>query len=82
MLQNSCNQYTFSHKKYILQNCNNLATLFHLQNVARVVSLAKNAIFARNNLSLNTLRSGNLCISPKSKHNQPLEVKCDELCTC
>ena len=59
------------------------------KNLARVVFLAKNAIFARflqdlarNKLSLNTLRSDNLCISPKSKHNQPLEVKFDELYTC
>ena len=29
-----------------------------------------------------TLRSDNLCISPKSKHNQPLEVKFDEFYTC
>ena len=39
-------------------------------------------VFARNKLSVYTLRSDNLCISPKYKHNQPLEVKCDEIYTC
>ena len=82
LLQNSC-------KKYILQNsCNNLATLFHfLQKFCKsCVFCKKNAIFvrilqdlARNKISSNTLRSDNLCISPKSKHNQPLELKFDEL---
>ena len=32
--------------------------------------------------SVDTLRSDNLWISQKSKHNQPLQVKFDELYTC
>ena len=95
LLQKSC--------KILLKNtsCKILATVLQhfvisCKNFARVVSLAKNAIFARilqdlgrilqdlarNKLSLNTLRSDNLCFSPKSKHNQPLEVKFDEPYTC
>ena len=35
----------------------------------------------RNKSSVYTLRSDNLCISSKSKHNEPLEVKFDELYT-
>ena len=71
--------------------CNNLATLFHF-----FQKFCKSCVFksfakifvrilqdlARNKLCLNTLRSDKLCISPKSKHNQPLEIKVDELYTC
>ena len=70
----------------ILQNFFNSCKIF-----ARVVLLesCKKCIFvkilqdlARNKLSVYTLRSDNLCISPKSKYNQPLKVKFDELYTC
>ena len=73
-------------------SCKFLATIWQhffisCKNFARVVS-CKNAIFvrilqnlARNKLSLNTLRSDNLCISPKSKRIQSLEVKFDEIYT-
>ena len=37
---------------------------------------------ARSKLCVNTLGSDDLCISPKSKHNQPLEVKFEKLHTC
>ena len=37
---------------------------------------------ARNKSSVYTLCSDNLCTSPKTKHNQPLQVKFDELYNC
>ena len=37
---------------------------------------------AGHKFSVHTVHSENLCISPKGKHNQPLEVKFDELYTC
>ena len=88
LLQKSCKILAKNTSRKILAK-----TLQHFfiscKNFARVVFLAKNAIFvkilqdlAKNKSSLNTLRSDNFCISPKGKHNQPLEVKFDEIYTC
>ena len=80
------------------KSCKILATillhfLISCKHFARVLFLesCKKCIFCKNrgrnlaksNLSVySLLRSDNLYISPKSKHNQPLEVKFDELYTC
>ena len=83
--QNSCNQQNF---------CKIVATISQnffvsCKKFARGVFFVKNAIsvtilqgLARNKLSLDTLRSDNFCISPKSKHNQALEIKVYELHNC
>ena len=53
------------------------------KNLARFLELARVfQDFARNSFSVFTLRSDNFYISPKSKHNQSLEVKFDEIYTC
>ena len=61
----------------------NLARTFKkltCKNLARLERILQD--LASNKFCVYILRSDNLCISPKSKHNQPLEVKFDELCSC
>ena len=71
-LQDSCKKLcSISRRKILQDSCKNLCS------ITRILQ-----DLARNKSSVYKLRSDNLCISPKSKHNQPLEVKIDELYTC
>ena len=58
---------------FFQDSCNKLCSFTKRKNLRNLV---------RNKFSVYRLRSIKLCISPKSKHNQPLEVKFDELYTC
>ena len=69
-----------------LQQSRNTLLFISCKRFARVAFLAVNAISVKilqdlssNILPLNTLRSDNLCVSPESKHNEPLQVKIDEI---
>ena len=75
--------------EFLQQYCNTFSFLAKILQELCFLNLARNAFFvrtlqnlARNKFFVYTLRSDNLCISPKSKHNQPLEVEFDELYTC
>ena len=96
LLQNSCKKIYLTRlvnlkvtlAKFLNQSCN---TLFLAKILLELcfLNIRRKAFFERflqdsckQKFPVYTLHSDDLCVSPKSKHNQPLEVKFDELYTC
>ena len=69
----SCQFLVIEHS-FLEEYCKNFARFSQLARILQGI--------ARYKFSVCTLRSDNLCISPKSEHNQPLDVKFDDNYSC